>query len=140
MTDQEKAARKAERDAKKSAAAPVDAAREERIEAAQEDLFSKMGAGLMCLFVDCLPDSVQPTYADTLIQKANERIVAQSAADGAPVAHYKFLSYGKGPGALDIALQQVLAEMRPAVVFCSSSSEALPTLTRVASMITRSVR
>jgi len=66
--------------------------------------------------------------------------VEQTKATGEPIAHYKFLPFGKGPGALDIALQQVLEEVKPDLVFCASSSDALPTLTRAASVITRSVR
>lgn len=88
------------------------------------------------LFVDCLPDRADYVqYADVLVAKANEKIVA-----GGQVAHYKFLKFGEATGALTIALGEVLDEVKPSAVFCSGTSEALPILTARAAGITRSVR
>ncbi len=92
------------------------------------------------LYVDCLPDGGEFTYADDLIDLANAIVVQRASTSEKPVAHYKFLDYGKGAGALDIALQQVLAEQKPKAVFCSGTSDAMPTLTKRAGRITRSVR
>lgn len=97
------------------------------------------GPSAFALFVDCRPDGQKVTYAEDLIALANERVIKESNGE---VAHYKFLPYGKGAGALDIALEQVIKEVRPSAVFCPSSSDALPTLVRLAhkDAICRSVR
>ncbi len=90
----------------------------------------------MHLYVDCLPDGASfVTYADVLVAKANDKIVA-----GGAVAHYKFLKFGEAAGALAIALGEVLDDEKPGAVFVNATSEALPILTARATVITRSVR
>ncbi len=92
------------------------------------------------LFVDCLPDGLTVIYADHLIAMANAIVVQRASSSEKPVAHYRFLDYGKGAGALDIALQQILSNHTPEAIFCASTSDALPTLTKLAGCITRAVR
>lgn len=93
------------------------------------------------LYVDCLPDGREVVYADELIDSANEIIVTRQATTNEPVAHYKFLSFGKASGALELALQEVIDNAKGLDhVFCASTSDALATLTKRAGRITRSVR
>jgi hypothetical protein len=105
---------------------------------AVEALKANPGGFLLC--VDCLPDGIPVVYADDLIHHANRLVVDQAAKTDKPVAHYKFLQFGQAAGALDIALRQAVEETKPHAVFCSGTSDALPTLTRLAESIVRSVR
>lgn len=93
------------------------------------------------LYVDCIPDGIRPVYADALVSHANDIIAQRQKTTDEPVEHYKFMSYGKGAGALALVLEEVL-EGYTALdhVFASSGSEALAILTCRAARIVRSVR
>lgn len=107
----------------------------ERLKVEAKNTPTPFAATKLFLYVDCMPEGVACVNADALVAKANAKIVA-----GGQVAHYKFLKFGEAAGALAIALNEVLDEEAPAYVFCSSTSDALPTLTTRANMVTRSVR
>lgn len=92
------------------------------------------------LYIDCLPDGVDVTYADDLVSQANRRIIEKTRETGNPVGHYKFLKYGEAGGALAVALEQLLGEQSHEAIFVSSSSDALPTLTVHAGRRIRAVR
>jgi hypothetical protein len=92
------------------------------------------------LYVDCLPEGGQVTRADELIDRANDIVVERQKATEEPVQHYSFLSYGKGKGALSLALEEVIDGMAPSAVFVTSGSDALATLSKRAARIVRSVR
>lgn len=93
------------------------------------------------LYVDCLPQGVRTTNADDLLYAAN---IVACAETEPKVAHYSFLPYGKGKGAIEVALEQVLESKiqggtTPAAIFCRSTSDALGVLTRRATGIVRGV-
>ena len=106
---------------------------------ASDEVRKSTDAGF-ALYVDCLPEGVPVTKADILIDAANDIVVERQKATEEPVQHYSFLTYGKGRGALALALEEVLDNTKPSAVFCTATSDALPTLTKRASGIVRGVR
>lgn len=98
-------------------------------------------ASSFTLYVDCIPIGRKVVEADALIEEANTIVVERQKGTDEPVDHYSFIGFGKSKGAIALALEEVLDNHPELVaVFCSSVSDALPTLTKRAGSIVRGIR
>lgn len=129
-----KAAAEAEAKAKAAELAAAEAAKAKATPAKATPANASI-AGLT-LYIDCLPvGDGSVTDATDLVNAAASLVAVETK-----VAHWRFVEFGKGKGAMDLALAAVVTESGASSVFVTSGNEFADTLRGLAARVVTAVR